>query len=80
MVINISHEDKLKYKERIKGQQTTKRRNRTTILSDKTKGKALKQSKIYASVSEMDGDVQVDEHFKMNDNYMRTGPYAPKKK
>jgi hypothetical protein len=80
MVLNISHEDKKKYKERLKEQKTTSRKRRTAILSDKTMGKALKQSKLYTTSAMEDGSVQIDEHMKMNDNYMRTGPYQPKKK
>ncbi len=80
MVLNISHEDKKKYKASLKEQKTTQRRRRTAILSDKTMGKALKQSKLYTTSAMEDGSVQMDEHMKMNDNYMRTGPYQPKKK
>ena len=79
-VLNISHEDKKKYKESLKDKKTTSRRRRTAILSDKTMGKALKQSQLYSTSAMEDGSVQVDEHMKMNDNYMRTGPYQPKKK
>ena len=25
-------------------------------------------------------DITIDEHLKMNDNFLRTGPYKPKKK
>ena len=29
---------------------------------------------------EVDDDITIDEHLKMNDNFLRTGPYKPKKK
>jgi len=29
---------------------------------------------------EVDEDIIIDEHVKMNDNFLRTGPYKPKKK
>ncbi|MFQ5450386.1 MAG: hypothetical protein ACE5E9_07125 [Nitrospinaceae bacterium] len=79
MVLNISHKDKIKYQESLKPRKTRARTKRTSLLSEKSKNQAFKQfAKI--GVCESGSEVQVDEHMKMNDNYMRTGPYRPKKK
>jgi len=79
MVINISHDDKLKYKQGLKKDKTRARTSRTRLLSDKTKNEAFKELGAFTADSRT-SDVQIDEHMKMNDNYMRTGPYRPKKK
>ena len=59
------------------------RTTRSTKLTDKTMQKAFKKfdadhepgAKINDDVS-----ISIDEHVKMNDSYMRTGWYVPKKK
>ena len=59
------------------------RTTRSTKLSDKTMKKAFKK---FDSDHEPDVNinddvsVSIDEHVKMNDSYMRTGWYVPKKK
>jgi len=58
------------------------RKKRSTILSDKTTKKVLKK---FDADHEPDAkitsdNVSIDEHVKMNDSYMRTGWYVPKKK
>jgi hypothetical protein len=79
MVINISHEDKKKYNEGLKKDKTRVRTNRTRLVSGKIKNEAFKQLN-ELTADPKNNDVQIDEHMKMNDNYMRTGPYKPKKK
>ena len=79
MVLNISHEDKKKYEEGLKNRKTKVRKKRSSLLSDKSKNEAFKQ---FDKLPGMDSnkDMPVDERVKMNDNFMRTGPYRPKKK
>lgn len=79
MVINMSHEDKERYKNSIKPKELKVRKRRTTILSAKGKELALKDYQSYPT-SENSTDLKIDEHVKMNDNWMRTGPYKPKSK
>lgn len=79
MVLNISHEDKKKYNEGFKTRKTRVRKNRSSLISDKAKTAAFKQFDKMTG-SDMKKEVQVDVHVKMNDNFMRTGPYRPKKK
>lgn len=79
MVLNISHDDKEKYKKLIKDRKPRARKNRASLLSDKSKSKAFQQyDKMTGSESKSEPDI--DAHVKMNDNFMRTGPYRPKKK
>ena len=80
MVINISHEDKLRYQESIKPKKIRVRKKRMTKLSDKLKDQAFKQFVDHPKSKLVDEDIQIDEHLKMNDNFLRTGPYKPKKK
>ena len=80
MVLNISHEDKKKYKESLKSEKVRVRTNRTTTMSDKIKNRAFKKFSADPKSKGIDEDITVDEHLKMNDNFMRTGPYKPKKK
>ncbi len=79
MVLNISHDDKVKYNKLIAERKPRVRKNRATLLSDKTKNKAFK---LYDKMTgnETKTDPEIDTHVKMNDNFMRTGPYSPKKK
>lgn len=79
MVINISHADKEKYKKLKENRKTRVRTNRTALLSDKSKGKAFKQYDKMTGNQEK-SEPEIDAHVKMNDNFMRTGPYSPKKK
>ncbi len=79
MVINISHADKEKYKKLTENRKTRVRKNRTALLSDKTKDKAFKKYDKMTG-NETKSEPEIDVHVKMNDNFMRTGPYRPKKK
>ena len=79
MVINISHADKVKYKKLQENRKTRVRTKRTSLLSDKSKGKAFQQyDKMTGNTAK--SEPEIDVHVKMNDNFMRTGPYSPKKK
>jgi hypothetical protein len=79
MVINISHADKKKYDAGLKNRKTRTRKNRSSLISEKSKSAAFKQfDKMMGTDTKT--EVQVDVHVKMNDNFMRTGPYNPKKK
>ncbi|MFQ5444078.1 MAG: hypothetical protein ACE5EK_05620, partial [Nitrospinales bacterium] len=56
------------------------RKNRTGVLSKKAQELAMKNFAASAPDKVIDGNIQVDERVKMNDNYMRTGWYKAKKK
>ena len=59
------------------------RKKRSTTLSDKTMKKAFKKFDAdHEPDTKINDDVNIsiDEHVKMNDSYMRTGWYVPKKK
>jgi hypothetical protein len=79
MILNMSHDDKRKYREGRKHKDPKARVNRKTTLSAKSKDEAFKKL-AGLQMPDADKSVQVDEHMKMSDNYMRTGPYQPKKK
>jgi len=79
MVLNISHADKEKLKKSQENRKTRVRINRTALLSSKSKSKAFKQYDKMTGSQEK-SDPEIDAHVKMNDNFMRTGPYRPKKK
>ena len=80
MVLNISHEDKRRYKESLKPKKTSGRKKRMTKMSGKLKEQAFKKFEDEPKSKTVDEDIQIDEHLKMNDNFLRTGPYKPKKK
>ena len=80
MIINISPEDKKKYKKQLAKKRVSNRKNRPITLSVKAKNKALKNFDKAATEEVRNKDVNVDEHMKMNDSYMRTGWYVPKEK
>ncbi|NIQ01444.1 MAG: hypothetical protein GWM98_14520, partial [Nitrospinaceae bacterium] len=80
MVINISQDDKNKYLETRKKQKVRMREKRSSRLSQKAKLKAFKELEGLEQAKAGTQEIKIDEHVKMNDNYMRTGPYRPKKK
>ncbi len=80
MVIGISHRDKATLRANQKIKKVGNRKNRTVLLSDKTRDRAMQSFEETATPESKSSDVQIDEHVKMNDNYMRTGKYIPKKK
>jgi hypothetical protein len=80
MVLNISHEDKKKYNESLKPKKNKVRVRRATTMSDKLKNQAFKKFSDDPKTKGVDEDITIDEHLKMNDNFLRTGPYKPKKK
>ncbi len=50
-------------------------------MSDKLKSRAFKKFlNDPQRTKAVDEDITIDEHLKMNDNFLRTGPYKPKKK
>ena len=80
MVLNMSHEDKKKYKQMFAKKKTQVRKQRTLILSDKTKNLLEKKFDDGHPEGKEQDAPQIDNHVKMNDNYLRTGPYKPKSK
>ncbi len=80
MILNMSHEDKKKYKEAFEKRKTRVRTKRSSILSNKTKNLLSKKFDDGHPDGKTQDAPQIDEHVKMNDNYLRTGPYKPKKK
>ncbi len=79
MVLNMSHEDKEKYRKSLETRNIRTRRKRASVLSDKTKELVYKKFKSNPSAKSSE-EISIDEHMKMNDNWMRTGPYKPKMK
>ena len=49
-------------------------------MSAKMKEYAFKQFDDQPKSKSAEEDIEIDEHLKMNDNFLRTGPYKPKKK
>ena len=80
MVLNISHADKAKYQEKLKQRKTRARKSRATKMSAKLKAHAFKQFDAHPKSKTVEEDIEMDEHIKMSDVYMRTGPYKPKNK
>ena len=80
MVLNISHEDKRKYRESLKPKKPRVRKRRATTMSSKLKEQAFQKFDNGPKSKSVDEDITIDEHLKMNDNFMRTGPYKPKQK
>lgn len=84
MVIDgLSSAEIKKLRENQNRRPTRTRKTRPTMMSDKTTKKVLRKfdddhepdTKINDEVN-----INIDEHVKMNDSYMRTGWYVPKKK
>ncbi len=84
MVIDgLSSREIKKLRENQTRRPTRTRKTRAITMSDKTTKKVLKKfdddhepdAKINDEVN-----ISIDEHVKMNDSYMRTGWYVPKKK
>ena len=80
MVIGMSHNDRIKLLAERDVKKVGNRKKRTSLLSKKSKSNALKQFEENTSAQAREEDIAIDEHVKMNDNYMRTGRYQPKKK
>ena len=49
-------------------------------MSAKLKAHAFKQFDAHPKSKTAEEEIEMDEHIKMSDVYMRTGPYKPKKK
>ncbi len=80
MVLNMSHEDKKKYHKTFRKKITRARKKRSSILSDKVKNLLSKKFDDGHPEGKEQDAPQIDVHMKMNDNYLRTGPYKPKSK
>ncbi len=82
MVIDgLSDKEIKKLRERRNRRPTGTRKKRTTLLTDKTMKKVLKKfDQDHDPDEKINPDAKIDEHVKMNDSYMRTGWYVPKKK
>ena len=82
MVIDgLSRKEIKKLRENQNRRPSATRRKRSTVLSDKTMKKVFKKfDQDHDPEVKINDDVTIDEHVKMNDNYMRTGWYVPKKK
>jgi hypothetical protein len=82
MVIGgLSSQSIKKLKEDQKRKLTGTRKKRSTRLTDKTMKKVFKKfNQDHEPDATIPADLNIDEHVKMNDSYMRTGWYVPKKK
>ena len=80
MILNMSHEDKKRYKKTFSERKARTRKKRSTILSDKTKNLLSKKFDDGHPEGKDQDAPQIDPHVKMNDNYLRTGPYKSQKK
>jgi len=81
MILNMSHEDKKRYQKTFGKKKTQARKHMSVILSDKTKNLLSKKfEEGHPDSEKQDAPHIIDEHMKMNDNYLRTGPYKPKGK
>ncbi len=80
MVINISHEDKLRYQESLKPKKVRVRKKRMTKMTGKLKDQAFKQFADHPKSKSVEEEIQIDEHLKMNEKFLRTGPYKARKK
>lgn len=75
MTISMNHRDLEKLRAERKKKVTSSRKKRSSLLSEKAKTKMMKKFD-----QDHEGEYNIDEHVKMNDSYMRTGLYVPKKK
>lgn len=82
MVIGgLSSRDLKKLKDDQNRRLTATRKKRSTRLTEKTMKKVFKKfDQDHEPDAYINDDVNIDEHVKMNDSYMRTGWYVPKKK
>ena len=82
MVIGgLSSRDLKKLKEDQNRRLTATRKKRSTRLTEKTMKKVFKKfDQDHEPDAYINDDVNIDEHVKMNDSYLRTGWYVPKKK
>lgn len=82
MVIDgLSRKEIKKLRETQTRRPNSNRKKRPTTLSDKMTEKVFKKfDQEHDPDVHISNDVNIDEHVKMNDSYMRTGWYVPKKK
>lgn len=82
MVIDgLSSKEIKKLRENVARRPTGTRKKRSVVLSDKTMKKVFKKfDQDHEPDTKIGNEIRIDEHVKMNDSYMRTGWYVPKKK
>ncbi len=81
MTISMNHRELKKLHADRKIKINSSRKKRTSMLSEKSMGKLFKKfDKDHEPDTKISIDVNIDEHLKMNDSYMRNGLYVPKKK
>lgn len=80
MVISMSHEELERLRAERKIKKVGNRKNRATTLSKEQRDLALKEFEDTTPTKAKEEGVQVDEHVKMSDVFMRTGKYEPKRK
>lgn len=80
MVISMTHEQLEKLRAERKVKKVGNRKNRTTVLSKESRHRALKEFEETTPVKAKEENVEIDNHVKMSDVYMRTGKYEPKTK
>jgi len=82
MVIGgLSSREMKELREKQNRRPTRTRKKRSTRLTEKTMKKVFKKfDQDHDPDVTISADVNIDEHVKMNDSYMRTGWYVPKKK
>ncbi|MFQ5482786.1 MAG: hypothetical protein ACE5ER_08500 [Nitrospinaceae bacterium] len=81
MTISLNHKEMEKLRRDRAKKVNSSRRKRSTLLSEKTMKNVFKKfDQDHDPKSQINDEVSIDEHVKMNDSYMRTGWYSPKKK
>ena len=80
MVISMTHKELEKLRADRKIKKVGNRKNRTSLLSKEKVNQALKEFEETTPTKAKEENVEVDEHVKMSDVYMRTGKYEPKAK
>jgi hypothetical protein len=76
----MSHKELEKLRADRKIKKVGNRKNRTSLLSKEKVIRELKEFEDTTPIKSREESVQVDEHVKMSDVFMRTGKYEPKTK
>ena len=80
MVISMTHKELEKLRADRKIKKVGNRKNRTSLLSKEKVIRELKEFEDSTPTKAKEESVEVDEHVKMSDVFMRTGKYEPKTK
>jgi len=80
MVISMSHQELEKLRADRKIKKVGNRKNRTALLSKEKRQQALKEFEEATPMKAKEENIEIDNHVKMSDVYMRTGKYEPKNK